>query len=150
MIFDFSHIRIDSSYNIGLSIKAAQHEIVGGYFRSLLLQFCNDLSLIPAYLHDLPFDNIFTDIEFNKHLPDENDESFINKTFYPKLFRDIRKQDNGRVDFHTKFCFTLDRSLTPDRTISGINYGSLNLGNKPVLYYIWSDVQEIINLLKAS
>lgn len=149
MIFDFSHGRVESSYNIGLSIKAGQHEVVEEYFKNIFLQFCNDLNLIPIYLQDLPFENIFTDVEFNKHVPDENDESFINKTFYPKLFRDVRKHENGRVDYHTKFCFTLDKTLTPEKSISGIEYGSLNLWNKPVLYYIWSDVQAIINLIKS-
>jgi hypothetical protein len=150
MIFDFSNIRIESPFNIGLSIKAGQHFIVEDYLQKIFLQFCKDLNLSPTFLKDLPFENIFTDVEFNKQIPDDNQESFINKTFYPNLFKDIRKQENNRLDFYTKFCFTMDKSLTPEKTISGIYYGYLNLGNKPVLYYIWSDVQSIINLIKAT
>lgn len=150
MIFDFLNNRIESSFNIGLSIKAGSHEIVAGHFRKTFLQFCQDLNLGSNFLHELPFDTIFTDVEFNKHIPDENEESFINKTFYPKVFKDIKKQETGKVDFHTKFCFTMDKTLTAARTVSGINYGSLNLGSKPVLFYLWIDVQEIINLVKAS
>lgn len=149
MIFDFFHSRIESSFNIGLSVKAGQHAIVEGYLRKVFSQFCTDINLSPTFLQDLPFEDVFTDVEFNKHVPDKNEESFINKTFYPKLFKDIRKQENSRLDFHTKYCFTLDKSLTPEKTISGIHYGALNLGNKPVLYYIWSDVQAIINLIKT-
>ena len=47
-------------------------------------------------------------------------------------------------------CFTLDKSLTPEKTILGNYYGFLNLGNNPVLHYIWVDVQTVINLIKEA
>jgi hypothetical protein len=148
MVFNFPKDVVDSPFNIGLSLKANQHELVISFLGNRLSQFCNDLNLLPAYFREIPFENIFTDIEFNKRLPDENEESFINKTFYPVVFSDIKKYENGRIDFHTKFCFTLDKTLTPEKTISGLQYGFLKLGNKPVVYYILVNIQEVITLLK--
>jgi len=150
MIFNFINHRIESSFNIGLSIKEDSHKIVEEYFRKIFIQFCQDLKLEIYFLCELPFEAIFTDVEFNKHIPDENEESFTNRTFYPKVFGDIKKQETGKIDFHTKFCFTMDKTLATSITISDIHYGSLNLGSKPVLFYLWVDVQEIIELLKTN
>jgi hypothetical protein len=148
MVFNFSTDIVDSPFNIGLSMKDDQCKIVIAYLKEKVSHLCNQLNLIPAYFKELPFENIFTDVEFNKRLPDENEESFINKTFYPLVFSDVKKYENGRIDFHTKFCFTLDKTLTPEKTTSGLEYGVLKLGNKPVLYYVWVDIQEVIVLLK--
>lgn len=158
MIFDFTNLNIDSPFNIGLSMNGQNHKIVKDYFIKHFQTFCNDLHLNPTYFQEISFEFMFTDVEFNKHVPDENEESFINKTLYPKLFNDIKKmvfypsKDREQLawDFHTKFCFTLDKSLAPMQTNTGISYGTLNLGNKPVLYYIWIDTQTIINLIKNS
>ena len=150
MIFSISKGQIDSPYNIGLSVTDRHNHIFINHFGLVFSQFCKDLNLPHIYFKELYFENIFTDIEFNKLIPDDNDESFINKNFYPKIFPDLHKHENNRLDFHTKYCFTLDKSLTPEQTLSGINFGSLVLGKKPVLYYIWSDIQEIIKLVKET
>jgi len=150
MVFDFITNRIESSFNFGLSIKADSHKIVEQYFREKIIRFCKDLNLDINFLDELPFEAIFTDVEFNKHIPDENEESFINRCFYPNVFRDIKKQETGKLNFHTKFCFTMDKTLVTAITDSDIHYGSLNLGSKPVLFYLWVDVQEIIELLKTN
>jgi len=137
-------------YNIGLSIEPSKHSIVQTYINELLSSFCTDLNLNHAYLEEILFSNTFTDVEFNKIIPDENDESFINKHFYPKVFPEIKKHENNRLDFHVKFCVTLDIELTPLISANGVKYGSLLLGNKPVLYYIYVDTQQVIKRIKQS
>ena len=140
MLFDFSNIKIDSPYNIGISVNGKAHPVLKDYLTKRFQAFLNDTGLNQIYLRELLFTKIFTDVEFNKQVPDENEESFINKHLYPKVFYEIKKLENGRLDFTNKYCFTLDKTLTQERTSSGIPYGTLNLGNKPVLYYIWVDI----------
>lgn len=155
MLFDFAS-RVDSAFNIGLSIKGTSHAIVENYLKERMARFCQDLSIS---VYPLPFEFMFTDVEFNKQIPDENEESFINKHFYQKLFRELKKKKvsdeaKGREfwtwDYRPKLCFTLDKSLTHASSSSGIEYGELNLGNQPVLYYVWVDVQKVIDLIKVS
>ena len=148
MLFDFSNIKIDSPYNIGISVDSNAHPALRDYLTRRFQTFLNDTGLHQFFLKELLFTLIFTDVEFNKQVPDDNEESFINKHFYPKVFHDLRKLENGKLDFTKKYCFTLDKSLTLEKTSSGIQYGTLSLGNKPVLYYIWVDIQELIQILK--
>lgn len=158
MLFDFRN-HVDSPYNLGLFLKGGNNPAVEAFLQSRIAALCNDLGVKKFHLQQLPFESIFTDIEFNKQVPDENEESFINKQFYPKLFKELAKrkvtnENTGKefwtLNHRTKYCFTLDRSLTPETSTSGIPYGILNLGNKPVLYYVWVDVQKIIDLIKST
>lgn len=155
MFFDFNE-PVDSAYNLGISIKGGPNILIETYLNELLSKFTAAQNIST---YTLSFDQIFTDKEFNKHIPDENDKSFINKHFYPKLFGDLKKnnvfdpvknKDILVFDYKVKVCFTLDKSLTPMRCSSGVIYGTLNLGYKPVLYYLWVDIQSIINQLKSN
>jgi hypothetical protein len=150
MIFDFEHSKIESDFNIGLSIKGNRHELISAYTNRLFTSFCEDLNLSPSYMLELRFEQLFTDVEFNTLIPEGNDESFINSIFYPKIFSDLKKHEKGKLEFHTKFGFTLDQSLTPEKTTSGVLFGTLSLGNKPVLYYIYVDIKDIISTLKSA
>lgn len=158
MLFDFRN-HVESSYNLGLFLKGRVNLAVEGYFQNRISGLCQDLGVSIFQLQELPFEFMFTDVEFNKQVPDENEESFINKHFYPKLFSELKKKKvtdeaKGKEfwtwDYRPKFCFTLDGSLTPEVSASGIQYGTLNLGTKPVLYYVWVDIQIIINIVKAA
>lgn len=153
MLYDSSS-RIESAYNIGLFLKGDANINAELYIQSLLDKLNGDLGLS---LENLRFQQVFTDVEFNKHLPDENEESFINKHFYSKLFDGIKKKkvfDDAKgkdvwiLDYKIKFCFTLDKTLAPYVSASGVCYGTMNLGAKPVLYYVWVDVQEVIKAIK--
>jgi len=157
MLFDFKN-NVESRYNLGLFLKGGNSSVAEGYFQNSISVLCQDLGLAVFQLQELPFEYMFTDVEFNKKLPDENEESFINKHFYTKLFRELKKKKvldeaKGKEfwtwEYRPKFCFTLDRSLTPEASSSSVQYGSLNLGSMPVLYYVLVDLQAIINLIKS-
>ena len=141
---------VESSFNIGLTIEPNKQSIVKKYLFELLNLFCNELNLDLNLLRELPFEKCFTDVEFNKIIPDDKDESFINQYFYPKVFDGIKKLDVNQFDFFVKYCFTLDKALTPNTTSIGIDYGKLLLGNKPVLYYIFVDIQKVFEKIKAN
>ncbi len=150
MIFTNKNNDSISPFNVGLSLAQINSPPIDTYFKTKLSRFAQDLSLNSVFLEEILFQSIFTDVEFNKPIPDEKDLSFINKYFYPIVFNDIKKADNGRIEFKTKFAFTLDHSLTKQISASGIKYGELTLGKKPVLYYIFVDIQDILEILKEN
>ena len=148
MLFNFSNTIVESSFNIGLAIEPKNQIIAKKYLSELFNSFCISLNLNPTLLEEIPFEKNFTDVEFNKLISVDKTESFINQHFYPKLFNNIRKLEGNQFAFYVKYCFTLDKTLTPLETKNGNKYGSLKLGSKPVLYYIFVDVQEVINTIK--
>ncbi len=147
MIFDNKSPKIISPYNIGLSIKNLDHSI-WKFFENRLRMFADDMSIDSIYLQEVDFNNLFTDVEFNKPIPDENDLSFVNKYLYPIIFSDIKKNENSKLEFKTRYAFTLDISLATHSTKTGIRYGSVFLGRKPIFYYIFIDISEIIQIVK--
>ena len=117
MLFD-SRNNIESPFNLGLFIKGGSTAFIEKYFNDLLYQFSKELNILT---YRLSFEKMFTDIEFNKQIPDENEESFINKHFYSKLFGDLKKKwvpdtvkqkDILVWDYKVNVCFTLDKILT--------------------------------------
>jgi hypothetical protein len=149
MIFSNSRSNANSPYNLGLSLTLVDNSKIEALFRTKLVRFAGDLKLNWNDLQEIQFESVFTDVEFDKQIPDENELSFINKYFYPVIFSEIKKTGNSNVDFKVRFAFTLDSSLTNSVTNSGISFGVLLLGNQPVLYYIHVDIQEIIAVVKA-
>lgn len=149
MFFDIGN-NAQSPFNIGLGSKINTHENLRAYLNAIFNRFANDMQINRDYLREMPFRLVFTDVEFGQIVPDDSEESFINAHFYPKVFHEIHKIEPNRLVFHVKYCFTLDSSLTPFQTTSGIRYGQVLLGRKPVLYYLLVEVQELINHIKSS
>lgn len=149
MLFKVTQRHIVSQYNIGLSTTHFDREQLNFYFNDLLTRFASDLSINPIYLEEIDFELMFTDVEFNDIVPDDVDLSFVNKYFYPIIFSDIKKNDIYKIDFKTKYAFTLDSSLVRYQSKSGVKYGEIVLGKKPVLYYIHTEIQPIIDILKS-
>jgi hypothetical protein len=158
MLFE-SENNIGSPYNIGLYINSAKTLIIKNYLYNRLILLLNDLGIAQDNFEELSFADIFTDKEFNNILPEENEESFINKHFYFKLYGDLKKKkvfDKFRnkeywdLHFKHKYCFTIDSTLTPEISYSGVQYGTLNIGLSPILYYIFIDIQSIIEIIKET
>lgn len=137
-----------SPYNFGLNVTTFDKDRVGEFFHYLLTTFVQDLHLNINFLEELDHNLLFTDLEFNKPVPDDSDLSFINKYLYPIIFSNIRKNEQSRIEFKTKYVFTLDRSLTKFSSKSGIRYGEIVLGKKPILYYLHVDSQSLIDFIK--
>lgn len=149
MLFENPKEKTISPYNIGLSLNQFDKGKISKFFNDVLVRFTSDLNTDISYLEELEFNLTFTDVEFNKAIPDDNDLSFINKYFYPIVFSEIKKTSTHKIDFKTRYTFTLDSSLTRYTSKSGIKYGELILGKKPVLFYIHIDIQKLIDLIKS-
>ena len=87
----------------------------------------------------------------------KNDISFVNSYIYEIITHSMtRKIDSHEIEFKPKYVITFDKSLTPypyhyikNGHHQVIDYGKLSLGDKPILYYIFIDLQELIHYIKA-
>lgn len=71
-----------------------------------------------------------------------------NSYFYQFLFKDTKKLRDGSIFETLKYAITFDRDLTP-LTFDNISYGTIKIANRPVLYYILFDLQELIKVSKT-
>lgn len=112
---------------------------------------------------ELDPDKLKTEVEFANM---EEQESFVKSYVYKEIMNEISKDVNGDVIFNPKYLISFDRDLTrykrdtnkyPYRKIfsqnhykeESIRYGVLRLGNIPILYFIYIELQEIIRYIKT-
>lgn len=101
----------------------------------------------------LDIDKIKTEIEF---VDVDHAEDFVKSYVYQEIFDDVHKvSHDNKVQHCTKCIITFDRSLTPEKssseypgTIENIEWGAIRLGDAPILYYIWIDLQRMIDFIK--
>jgi hypothetical protein len=107
-------------------------------------------------------DKLKTEIEFANL---EENNSFVKSYVYKEIMNEISKNANGEVIFRPKYLISFDSDLTkykrdinkyPYKKIfsqnqyeeEDIRYGVLRLGNSPILYFIYIELQEIIRYIK--
>jgi hypothetical protein len=88
------------------------------------------------------FDNAITEKEFVK-LETELAKSY----FYEMIFTNPKKDSHKKILNRIKYCFTFDRELA-QFSFDGSKYGVITLGSKPIFYYIFIDLQELIRFIK--
>ncbi|MEY4935646.1 MAG: hypothetical protein RIS64_2005 [Bacteroidota bacterium] len=87
----------------------------------------------------------------------KSDISFVNDYIYKIITCSMaRKNDSHEIEFKPKYVVTFDKSLTPypyeyikNGHYQVIYYGKLSLGDKPLLYYIFIDLQQLIHYIKS-
>lgn len=126
-----------------------------GLHPDFLLRF-NQEFLHPTFLKltsslGIPSDNFeylnINDLITEKEFEDISSLELAKPYFYEHLFEKIMKSENGRIRNKIKFTFTYDVSLTPILKENS-RYGVINLGNKPIFYYCYIELQEAINFIK--
>lgn len=112
----------------------------------------------------LDADRLKTEIEF------QQEENYVQNYVYAELIKEIRKDDNGKVIFKPKYSITFDYDLTysridwyspnqvnypynkifnvTDKIEKQIRYGTIRLGDAPILYVIFIDFQEVLRFIK--
>lgn len=123
------------------------------------------------YFEPLDNDKLTTEIEFNDNA---NDESYVKTYIYKEIISQIEKDLNGKILFKPKYAISFDEDLSPfvnpnfynygklqgyypykvifkdDRKIEKpIRFGTLRLGNEPILYVIFIDFQEVTRFIKT-
>lgn len=147
-----------SYFNPMVSLKPKMKLLVNeNFFLPIAAQFFMNLGGIELY-EPLDMDKIKTEIDF------DNELNFVNNYLYTEIIESIKKEDGGGVHFTPKYVFTFDRELTPNSSTNiypfygvlkdfecepeKISYGCMRLGEAPVLYYIWVDMQMLIKFIK--
>lgn len=112
----------------------------------------------------LDVDRLKTEIEF------QQEDNYVQDYIYAELIKEIRKDDNGKIIFKPRYSVSFDWDLTlskrdwyspnqvnypynkifnvKDKIEKQIRYGTLRLGDVPILYVIFIDFQEVLRFIK--
>ena len=110
----------------------------------ILDSFFKDKGGINSY-EELDPDKIQTEIEFKKK---DTIESYVKSYVYKEVMNTISKNDDGTINFKPRYVVSFDQDLTDFKEERGIKYGELRLGDVPILYFIYIDLQELIRFIK--
>lgn len=154
MLSNFN-IKALSNFNFGLATNNIQTKDIKDFLELRLNQFLNGLKIETNFIKELEFNNLFTDVDFLKKVPDDNNDSFVNKYLYPFVFNDlhhVETEPKYKMLQHTvKYAYTIDQSLAKKEIIVSnykIQYGEMLYGRIPMLYFIYIAPQELIDLCK--
>ncbi len=139
-----------SAFNPIVTLKSKVRETVNkDFILPIVKAFFGDAFDNYEELHP---DKLKTEIEFNTEVIDV---SFIKSYIYKEIVSEISKP-NKKVEFKPKYVITFDYDLTnwqeknhyPCEPTKSIRYGVMQLGNAPILYYIYVDLQDLIKFIK--
>jgi hypothetical protein len=146
MIKHNSASSVISPFNPVVSLNPQVRQIVNEKFiYPILKNFFQDKGGIDAY-EELDPDKIKTEIEFNQK---DTQESYVKSYVYKELMSVISKNDDGTINFKPRYVVSFDQYLTDFKNERGIKYGELRLGDAPILYFIYIDLQELIKFIKG-
>lgn len=141
--FTFTSQLTKSKYNPLFALNSALlNQFNSDFLHPIFIAFCEENNLDPGSLKYLNIELLITEKEFNN-----TSEELIKPYFYNTLFSQISKKEDGTINYLKYYTFTFDKSLTPINK-NDINFGSIFLGNKPIFYYIFVDLQKAIDFLK--
>lgn len=123
-------------FNEGILIKINQyiHTQVIAFFGLIGIDFSNT-----EYV-EIP--NVITEVEFQNTVTE-----LAKSYFYQVLFTKVEKNKQEEITDTIKFCITFDRDLAP-YTKGNHKYGIIKIANRPVLYYLYIDLQDLIRVSK--
>lgn len=144
MIKHDSAISFISIFNPVVSLSSEVRQRVNEEFIYPILEdFFKDKGGINSY-EELDPDKIKTEIEFQDTI-----ESYVKSYVYKEVMNTISKNDDGTINFKPRYVVSFDQDLTDFQEKMGIKYGELRLGNAPILYFIYIDLQELIRFIKS-
>lgn len=147
-----------SPYNPITSLKPHIRKKVNEGFIQLILEAFFDKKGGLENFSALDPDKLQTEVEFNQN------ENFVQSYIYQEIIDEIKKENDGTVIFKPKYVITFDKDLAslkddnfypyqkifkadiPDN--AKILYGKICLGDEPILYYIWINLQRLIKFIK--
>ena len=136
---------IISLFNPVISLSPQIRQIVNEEFINPILEnFFENKGGISSY-QNLDPDKIKTEIEF---LQKDKNESYVKSYVYKELMNTISKNYDGTIQFKPRYVISFDQDLTDFKEKNGIKYGELRLGDKTILYFIYIDLQDLINFIK--
>jgi hypothetical protein len=131
-----------SQYNPVASLKPSTRKKVNDLFiNPLLTAFFFDKGGIELY-EELDPDKLITEVEF------VTVENFVKTYIYREIINDIKKVGN-EIIFKPRFLICYDSDLTNYQEENNVKYGVIRLGEIPILYYIYIDLQAVIRFIKS-
>ena len=120
------------------------------FIQPILELFFSDKGGIEQF-EELDVDKLKTEIEFRDEL------NFVKTYLYKELMNNVIKDIEGNVIYKQKYLISFDEDLTEYKqsekkyphSQKNIRYGVMRLGEIPVLYYIYIDLQELIRYIKT-
>jgi hypothetical protein len=145
MIKHNSASSVISIFNPVVSLNSQVRQIVNEEFiYPILDKFFKDKGGIDSY-EELDPDKIKTEIEFQKK---DTIDSYVKSYVYNEVMNTISKNDDGTINFKPRYVVSFDQDLTQFKEKRGIKYGELRLGDVPILYFVYIDLQELIRFIK--
>lgn len=131
-----------SQFNPIASLKPEVRQVVNEMFILPILEsFFADKGGLDKY-SELDSDKLITEEEF------VSSENFVKTYIYKEIVDEICTKDK-RVDFKPKYVITFDEELAGYGKVNETKYGVIRLGEQPILYYIFIDLQSLIKFIKS-
>lgn len=132
-----------SSFNPVLGFSDEVLPKVNSYIESKVMHVFRGLGINFDEVEYIQTSDLITEKEFMN-----TSTELANSYFYELIFTNPKKLDDGSIDEKVKFCITFDRDLTP-YSKDDFSFGFIKIANRPVLYYIYIDLQELIRVSKS-
>lgn len=120
-------------------------------FKSETAAYINKKLITPKIKEFFDIRNIkeYSQIDNNIYISDLDFKNIKFSFFYEHIFKDIHKEENGRIICPIKYCITIDPLLcTKICSATKIRYDEICLGKTPVLYYIFIDIADIMKFAR--
>lgn len=161
MIKHNSATSVISPFNPIVSLNAQMRKKVNETFITPIIEhFFTNKGGIEQF-KPLDVDKLKTEVEFTNF-----EEEFVKPYLYNELMTEIEKDEDGNIIFKPRYLISFDEDLTdydkdenqyPYKSIfaasnkkeKNIRYGVLRLGEAPILYIIYIELQEIIRYIKT-
>lgn len=136
-----------------------RREVNERFIKPILAAFFEEKGGVENY-EALDPDKLITEFEFNH---EAEGYSFVKDYLYAEVMQQIEKRSDGRVEFKPRYVVTFDFSLTTAKSRaeypyndigedigrrSPIRYGTMKLGEAPVLYFIKLQLQPLIRFIR--
>lgn len=118
-------------------------EKINDFIESRVNEFFQLMDIDPDTTEFIELSDTITEREFRN-----TSTELANSYFYELIFTDPEKISDGNIGETIKYCITFDRDLTPFSK-NNFNYGFIKIANRPVLYYLLFDLQELIKVSKS-
>lgn len=161
MIKHNSAASVISPFNPIISLNSQMRKQVNEEFIMPIIKlFFSDKGGINKF-SSLDVDKLKTEIEFSNL-----EQEFVKPYVYNELMSEIEKDENGDISFNPRYLISFDWDLTkyeedenkyPYKSIFAksnykeekVRYGVIRLGNAPILYIIYIELQEVIRFIKT-
>lgn len=132
-----------SAYNPVVGFDEGNLQKVNQFIHNRVVDFFTLIGIDIDNTEYIEIHDVITEMEFQKTTTE-----LAKSYFYQVLFTEIKKTKQEEIADTIKYCITFDRDLAPYAK-GNFNYGIIKIANRPILFYIYLDIQDLIRVSKA-